>query len=110
MFSSSSSFTASFFLSLAPFFFLRFVFFASRGFLGRWSGASVSECHGEVHWLPWSVVLQSRRVPTKLFPRHVRFSDRRPPLVSFQTIPSRLMAVPGSHAPRLSGSVRVPTS
>ena len=33
-----------------------------------------------------------------------------PPLVSFQTIPSRLMLVPGSQAPRDSGSVTVPTS
>ena len=33
-----------------------------------------------------------------------------PPLVSFHTIPSRLMLVPGSQGPSDSGSVRVPAS
>ena len=33
-----------------------------------------------------------------------------PPFVSFHTIPSRLMLVPGSQGPRDSGSVRVPAS
>ena len=37
-------------------------------------------------------------------------SSCSPPLVSFQTMPSRLMVVPGSQAPSDSGSVTVPAS
>lgn len=56
-----------------------------------------------------SCLVQSSRVPTYVFPRHVTFTTSTPPSVSCQTMPSRVTLVPGSQGPRQSGSVMVPT-
>ena len=47
---------------------------------------------------------------TQFVPSVTHWDSDSPPLVSFHTIPSRLMLVPGSQGPRDSGSVRVPAS
>ena len=50
-----------------------------------------------------------RQYKTNFLTKHETDPDS-PPLVSFHTIPSRLMLVPGSQGPRDSGSVRQPAS
>lgn len=53
--------------------------------------------------------VQSSNVPTYVLPRHVTFTTSTPPSVSCHTIPSNVTDVPGSHGPKQSGSVIVPT-
>lgn len=53
--------------------------------------------------------MQSNNVPTYVLPRHVTLTTSTPPSVSCHTIPSSVTDVPGSHGPRQSGSVIVPT-
>lgn len=56
-----------------------------------------------------SCFVASSSVPTYVFPLHVTFTTRTPPSVSCHTMPSSVTLVPGSHGPKQSGSVMVPT-